>query len=211
MYCEGCEGWCVGGACQEFPAGRSAGTIDIDGLTVPMTMTWMNGYYAQSPSNPPDDLFEPGASITVSAAGDEVEAFAATVTGVATVEPDLVGSCDNEWHVARGEDAEITWADPVAGTRVRLRIPGPNNGHGMPPRAVIECEGPDVGRFVVPAALIDGLPDLETTDPCAGIACEGYDCPPSSLARYSRATAAAGAETVDVRAEAEVIFYVFDD
>jgi hypothetical protein len=81
----------------------------------------------------------------------------------------------------------------------------------MPPRAVIECEGPDAGRFVVPAALIDGLPELDTPEPCAGIACEGYDCPPSSLARYSRTTVAAGAETVEVRAEAEVIFYVLDD
>jgi hypothetical protein len=210
-YCEGCEGWCVSGTCVDWPAGRSAGPITIGGLSVPVTMTWMNDYYTQSPANPPDDLFDPGASITVSAPGDEVAAFTATVTGVEAVAPDLIGSCDNELHIARGEDAVLTWADPVPGSRVRLLVPSVNNGHGMPPRAVIECEGPDAGQLAIASALIDGLPPFEHTDACAGIACEGRDCPPATVARYTRAVAAAGAETVEIRAQSKVLFYVYDD
>jgi hypothetical protein len=212
MYCEGCEGFCAGGVCRDWPVGRSAGTITIGGLVRPLTLTWMNDYYAQSPQpQPGDDLFAPDAAITVAAAGDEVAGFTAHVGGVAPIAPRLAGACANELHVTHGEDLAITWPDPVAGARVRLRLPSPNNGHGMPPRAVIECEGRDTGAFTVPAALIDGLPDLVETDACAGVACAGFDCPPASLARYTRATAAAGAETVVVRAEAEVDFYLFDN
>lgn len=210
MYCEGCEGLCVGGVCRDWPLGRSAGTITITGLVQPMTLTWTGDYYAQS-FFPMGDLFAPGAAIGVTAAGDEVSGFGATVAGVTAIAPDLDGSCHNELHVTRGEDLAVTWPDAVAGTRVMLRLPGPNNGHGMPPRAVIECEGPDTGGFVVPASLIDVLPDLVETDACAGVACAGFDCPPSTLARYSRAAATAGAEHVTIRAVAEVDFYLFDD
>jgi hypothetical protein len=211
MYCEGCEGFCVSGVCTEWPVGRSAGTITITGMAgvSPLTLTWMDSYYSNSPQ-PPRDMFDPGDAISVTAAGDAVAGFAASVTGVEEIDPDLVGACGNEMRLVRGEDKRVTWSDPVAGARVYLRLPSPNNGHGMPPRAVIECEGPDTGQLTVPAALIDGLPDLADTDACDGVACVGVDCPPSSLARYTRTVVPAGDETVVVRVENEVDFYLFD-
>jgi hypothetical protein len=209
-YCEGCEGVCISGVCHDWPRGRSAGEITITGLAVPLTLTWTGDYYSQQPF-PPDDVFDAGDAITVTADGDEVAGFTAGATGVEAIAPRLAGSCDNELRLTRGEDAEITWPDPVPGARVRLRLPSPNNGHGMPPRAVIECEGPDAGRMVVPAALIDALPDLVETEACDGVACVGVDCPPSSLARYTRAAVAAGSETIELRVQSEVLFYLFDD
>jgi hypothetical protein len=92
-----------------------------------------------------------------------------------------------------------------------MRIPSPNNGHGLPPNAVIECEGPDVGELRIPAALIDGMPDFFEADSCSGIACVSIDCPPATIARYAGATVTAGSEAVSLRVESEVTFLVHDN
>jgi hypothetical protein len=87
---------------------------------------------------------------------------------------------------------------------VRLVLNSDNAGHGLPLHAIIECQAPDAaGEIVVPAALIEQLPEFEFL----GI-CVGHDCPPSSLARRARATVAAGDAVVELVVASEVQFWV---
>jgi hypothetical protein len=90
-------------------------------------------------------------------------------------------------------------------------MPLSNNGHGLPPNAVIECEGSDTGSVTIPARLIEAFPALVTADTCSGIACVSIDCPPSTLARYRSGSAAAGSEQVELRIQSEVKFYLVHD
>jgi len=210
-YCSvECNGFCVDNVCREFPTYHSAGTIHVSGLWEPVTLTYRSGYYEIDPFPVPSDMFAEGDPITATAVGDEVPAFTISGRGVATLSANLTGACDNELHIQRGQDAVITW-DKVGGSRVRLRIPSPNNGHGMPSRAVIECEGPDTGQFRVPSAMIDAMPDFVETNGCDGIACVGIDCPPSSLERYTSTTATAGTVPVVLDVESHVTFQVYDN
>jgi hypothetical protein len=64
---------------------------------------------------------------------------------------------------------------------VKLTINSPNQSHGNPYLAVVECDVPDsAGEITVPAAMVDALPELTAF----GI-CVLRDCPASTLIRYS--------------------------
>lgn len=207
-YCEACTGYCVGGECQPWPTNRDAGRITVSGLRAALTLQWMQGYYGQEQFPLPADLFEPGDAITASAPGADVAGFSVEATGVAPIDPDLEGACASEVRLVDGADTIVTWSAPQPGARVRLWMPSPNNGHGLPPRAVLECEGPDTGSMRIPAPLIEAFPELITGDTCDGIACVSVDCPPSTIARYSQGAATAGDESVALRVQAEVNFYL---
>ena len=209
-YCTSCTGFCVDDVCHDWPTYRDAGRITISGTTTEATLTFSSGYYAVSPFPLPDDLFAPGDAVTATAQGADVPAFTAEATGVATLEPELQGACANEVTFTRGQDNEITWAQPVAGARVRLRIPSVNRGHGLPPQGLIECEGADTGRMRIGSALLAAMPDFVEIDGCSGIACAGVDCPPAAIARYTRGTATAGSEPVTLRVESTVTFVIKD-
>lgn len=210
-YCPGeCDGWCVDTECHEFPVAQSAGTITTTGLSRAVTLTYNSGYYASQPDPLPAELFDAGDPVGITAAGADVPGFSLAATGVDGVSPDLTGPCDNEWHLTRGQDAVLHW-NRVAGSRVHLRIPSPNRGHGLPSIAVIECEGPDEGQAVIPAAFVAAMPDFQEIQGCDGIACVGNDCPPASIARYTAATTTAGGETVVLRVESTASFLVYDN
>jgi hypothetical protein len=209
-YCGECSGWCVGDTCQPFPTYRSAGRITTTGLSAAVSMSYESGYYAVSPWPLPAELFAAGDAISVTAAGAEVPGFTVAARGVATVEPDFTGECENEWHVTRGQEGVITW-DAVAGSRIRVWIPSVNNGHGLPSRAVIECEGPDTGELRIPAAMIDAMPGFVETVGCDGLSCVGVDCPPSTFARYSQATTTAGDQDIVLRVASQVTFIPYED
>jgi hypothetical protein len=205
--CGDCSGWCNGDVCHEWPTYREAGRITTSGLATTVTLDWETGYYGISPWPLPDDLFGAGDAIEVTAAGGELAGFTVTATGVAAIEADLDGECDNEWRVTRGQDAVLHW-DRVTGSRVHLWVPSPNNGHGLPSNAVIECEGPDTGELTVAAALIDEMPGFIEVDACDGVSCVGIDCPPATLSRYAAGTATAAGEPVELRVESRVTFIV---
>jgi hypothetical protein len=211
-YCPGpCSGFCVDDVCHDFPTYRDAGRITFTGLSDSVSMTFSSGYYAPDSFPVPTDLFDAGDAVTASAQGADIPAFTLAATGVATLGATLSGTCENEWHIQRGQDAVIQWSDPVVGTRVRLRLPSENAGHGLPSLGVIECEGPDTGELRVPAALIDAMPDFRDVDGCGGLACVNIDCPPSTMARYSAASTTAGGAPVVLRVESEVTFIVHDN
>jgi hypothetical protein len=210
-YCEDCNGFCVGGACQPWPTNRDAGRITVGGLEAALTLQWMQGYYGQEQYPLPADLFGAGGAITASAPGAEVEGFSVEAEGVAPIDPDLEGACASEVTLRDGADTVVTWSDPQPGARVRLWMPSPNNGHGLPPRAVIECEGPDTGSMRIDASLTAAFPALIVADTCDGIACVSIDCPPSTVARYSQGAGVAGDEPVALRVQSEVFFFLVDE
>ncbi len=205
-YCQECTtGLCIGGECRAYPTYRSAGRITIDGLSTGVTLSWQDGWYNVDQYQLPEDLFDAGAGITASAPGAEVAAFTVQATGVAPIDPDLEQGCDGELTLVSGQDEVVTWSEPGDG-RVRLWMPSQTGAHGLPPNAVIECEGPDTGSIRIPSALIDAFPVLPRSDTCQGVACVLIDCPPSTIARHSTASAAAGDQTVELRIESQVIF-----
>jgi hypothetical protein len=210
-YCVDCNGFCVDGECQDFPTYRQAGSIAITGLASAVTLTWQYGYYNPAQAPLPEDLFGPGDAVTATAPGAEVDGFTVTASGVAPIEPELGGSCASELRLTDGQDTVLSWSDPDPEARVRVWMPSPNNGHGLPSNAVIECEGTDTGSLTIPAALIEAFPALVEADTCSGIACVSIDCPPSTLSRYRSGSAAAGSEQVELRIQSDVVFYLIHD
>jgi hypothetical protein len=214
MYCpsDPCPGFCVDDVCHPWPSYRDAGRVTFVGLQTSIGLTFDTGYYAPDSFPIPTELFDAGDPITAAAAGAAAfPAFSLHASGVETFSPTLTGDCDNIWQVARGQDATISWSQPVAGSRIRMRIPSTNNGHGLPPNAVLECEGPDLGQLTVPSALLAAMPDFFTPDSCSGIACVSIDCPPASIARYTGETITVAGESVAFRVESEITFTVDDD
>ena len=212
-YCPGeCSGFCVDDVCHEFPTYRDAGHITFTGLSSALGMTFDAGYYAPDSFPVPTDLFDDGDAIGATASGADFGSFLLAAYGVPALTPTFAGTCENEWHIQRGQDAVLQWTNPDPGSRIRVRIPSPNAGHGLPSLAVIECEAPDTGELHVPAALIDAMPDFQEVDGCQGLACVTLDCPPSTMARYDRSsTTTAASEPVALRVESEVTFVVHDN
>lgn len=208
-YCADCDGFCVADECRPWPTYRSAGRIQLTGLSVPLALSWNQGRYDPDPLVAPEDLFGDAARITASAPGDAMEGFTVGAYGVATIDPELGGTCRGALIPSEEGDTIVTWAAPEPGARVRLWMPAPTNGHGLPPPAVVECEGRDTGELRIPKALLGALPGMGPAEQiCEGIFCAGRDCPPSTLGRYTEAEVTAGEETVGLRVQAELAFYV---
>jgi hypothetical protein len=212
-YCQTvpCTGWCIDDVCHDWPTYRDAGRITFTGLKDSVALTYQSGYY--TPDNFPieADLFDGGDAITATAAGAEFPGFTVAATGVGTLTGQFTGTCANEWHIARGQDAVLRWDSPIAGTRIRAWIPSENRGHGLPSIGVIECEGPDTGELRIASALVDGMPDFREVEGCGGIACVGIDCPPATIERYAKGTTTAGSETVDLWVGSQQTFLVYDN
>jgi hypothetical protein len=187
MFCS--NGVCTGrNQCTPFPMAATAGTLNVTGLNLAVSMTpdpTLGRYYYQA--TPPADLFAPGAAITLNATGGFVPAFTARATGVPPLQAQIQGG---HIDLLAGQDYTLRWT-PATGagaaeTRVRLTVNSPNGGHGQPYKAIIECDAPDAaGELTVPRAMVDALPRLLAFAVCAGV-----DCPPSYVMRYSRGTAA---------------------
>ena len=212
-YCQTtpCNGFCVDDVCHPWPSYRDAGRVTFTGLSTSIGLTFDTGYYAPDSFPIPAELFDAGDPVTTAAAGAGFPAFTLAASGVDTLSPQLTGECSNIWQIARGQDATISWSNPMPGSRIRMRIPSVNNGHGLPPNALLECEGPDTGQLRVPAALVAAMPDFFEGDSCSGIACVSIDCPPATIARYSGASTTVGGEPVSFRVESAVTFTVHDD
>jgi hypothetical protein len=178
-FCEPfCNGVCVDeNVCEPFPTWVSAGDVVVTGLKAPLRLEADQtlGFYNPTSFPIPEDLFDAGDPISATAEGDVVPAFTLAAQGVAPLEsevgPDLV--------MVDGQDLEVTWTPAGGGDRIRLTLNSPNQGHGLPYRGIIECEGDDTGSLIVPRALIDTFPASFG----AGI-CVSIDCPPSQLVRY---------------------------
>jgi hypothetical protein len=188
-----CDGICdAAGVCHPLPTRESIGAVRIEGLA-PGDMTLsepVEGTYYND-GVLPEDIFDVNTSVSL-VAGD----FEISAGGPVALEADLEGE---RLELVAGVDAEITWTPGGRGDRVRLTLRSPNQAHGLPPSAIIECDGPDTGSFAIPGAWISRLPDS------AGLPiCVGHDCPPSELRRYR----AASADDIDLVVASERSFMV---
>jgi hypothetical protein len=190
QFCTDCDGICVGPEiCEPLPVYASAGTLDVTGLNVALSLA-PGQYWYSSQGAVPDDAFESDAIIEVAASGATIPAHTVAAEAVSTLVADLG---DEPVTLTDGADLTIRWTPEPGDARVRLLLNANNEGHGNPFAAIIECEGPDNGALTVPRALIEAFPPVQPVLP----GCEGSDCPASQLTRYRRSeVAVAGSRVV---------------
>lgn len=164
-----------GGACVVWPENVDVGTVVVEGLLAPVSMTPTavgKTYFATGLPHPP---FEPGAEIALSAGGGGHGAFAIESAGV-----DPLERGEAEWTVAAGQDLVVTWA-PGTVSEASIALSLGVDQHGLSPGA-ITCEAPDTGSLVVPASLVDALLDLGVSGfPTGSLARETVDSTDTSL------------------------------
>ena len=141
------------GECRPWPRRLSAGVITLSGLKTPLTATPDDtGWYSVLPE-PPDDLFDPKAELTVSATGAEIPAFEARVRGVADMEPGWTG----EVKMVDGQPIHLSW--PKKGDGARVEVVFQIGWHGKPPTDIIWCEADEAaGGVEIPASFVDQFP-----------------------------------------------------
>ena len=112
--CENTQ-YCTGdGECEEWPAYRPAGELTIGGLTQPLALTpHDSGFYLMA--DLPTDLFDEGATVTLTAAGGETPAFET----LAVAPPMLVPEIPCELDLAEGDDLVLTWDPDDGGATIR--------------------------------------------------------------------------------------------
>lgn len=201
-----CDEWCGGvcvdtNVCQPWPTYVSAGMLTFSGVKGHVNLRFDPSYGYATAAVPPADIFDDGATVTLSAAGATVPAFSLGVTAPATLETNLASG---EVDMPNGQDFEVIWT-PAGSGRVRLTLNSNNRGHGHPFDAIIVCDVDDIGRLTVPRALVEAFPETMAWEACAG-----SDCPPSSLMRYARATLPAGdgSSEIEFFVASEVLFGV---
>ena len=148
---------CLGqvGACAA-PEGVSAGTLDITGLWQPLSLEpgWNAQHWADSV---PREVFADDAVVTVTAAGDALDAFSLTAGGVEPIESELV---DTEQPPLGDGPAPFSWTagDPAGGARVRLEINAADVCHAGAHWLVLECDADDTGSLVVSPEVLAAIP-----------------------------------------------------
>jgi hypothetical protein len=116
----------------------SAGTIEITGTVAPLTLEPMGTegliFYDSIVS---DDLFEPGAILSVSASGAEVPAFSGEVTAPATLE-----DVQFPTSISRSKGATVTWtAADSSGMWLTIVAEGRDTRQGL------LCRTDDTGTY----------------------------------------------------------------
>lgn len=198
-----CDGICVDtNECVPWPTYASAGRVELEGLKSSLALVPEPplDYYNPSSFPVPEDLFDTCDSITATAAGAEVPAFSVSAVGVDDLSPDVTGvniTLEDE------KDFTLTWEPSGCDARVRLTLNAPNQAHGLPYAAIIECDGPDTGSLTVPRSLIEAFPASSGQAICVLI-----DCPLSTFTRYTRGTASIGDDEVELIVASELQFGV---
>lgn len=177
---------CVPGpACVALPEGRSAGAITITGTTPSLALTYagQGQYFANA--DPPADVFAKGASLAITAAGGELAAFTATLTGVGDL-ADTFGAV----ALVDGASTTVNWTPAGDGSRIELVLQ--LGWHANPPEAVIFCQAPDsAGAIVIASEIVKDFPYFEGM---------GLFQVPSWVQRVSRATVASAAGPIAIYA-----------
>jgi hypothetical protein len=136
------------GTCIDAPRQKSVGTVVIDGLLIDVAMepNAVNGYQDTSVPHPP---FAPGAAITLTAAGGELQSF--TLHGIG-IEP--IATPATVWTMTAGQPLDIAWT-AGAGER-EIYVTFNVDQHGNSP-VTMHCGLPDTGSATIPASLVDAL------------------------------------------------------
>ncbi len=144
---------------------------------------YLVGHYAET--DLPADLFGSGDPVMASLSGDQFPPLVGlTARGVAPIDIDLAGV----WLPLLDEqDTVITWTPgPDPSACVEVVINGHNAGHGLPLDAILHCVTQDSGSLAIPATLAQDFPTGEWLGEFNGTCCEGLDCLPSELSRFTR-------------------------
>lgn len=144
-----------GGFCIDTSLKQSVGAVTVEGMETPLEVE-PNGLtltYSQI-VNDPYPGFVAGAEITLTAAGDDLEPFTLTASGVGQIESD-----ETEILVERDSPTALTWEAPESegSSRVHIKLDLTVHGTNM---GWIECDVPDTGAFEIPADLVTGLIEL---------------------------------------------------
>ncbi len=191
------------GVCRGWSEFLSAGTITLGGLTASVSLRQSSGYYSAEPTQIPGDLFAADSTISASAPGDTFPAFNLTTSGVAPLEFTPPDGNSDELRLTDGADVVVSWSNRDNGSRVKLRLPTPNQAHGLPSLFVIECEGLDTGSFVIARRLVEALPLMQRAEICVG-----HDCPLSTLERYRSGKDETGPAELRLSAISQTSFYL---
>jgi hypothetical protein len=158
-------------------ASLSAGAITITGTTEPLTLTQPSAGEVYVPDgDPPTNLFEPGATLTVAAAGDAVPAFTGTV-----VAPVPLADVVFPVALSRASSATVTWTADTAPAMWLLV-----NSATATEDAML-CRTTDTGSFTLTPAALALLPTPVTKVSIA-------------IYRLDETMVAAGAWTIYLRA-----------
>jgi hypothetical protein len=149
-----CDGGCpydtyctADGACAPEPVFADAGTLDIGGLSKPLTVEPAAGRYLLHEALPAE-LFDPGDPVDLAASGGAIAAFTASTTGVGPL--DVALPC--ETVPTAGQDLTLAWT-PSGDPAARIRWDMVQDVHlAQGPR--LRCEVADTGSLTVPAALV---------------------------------------------------------
>ncbi len=149
--CSSGEACSQAGTCIPYPERLETGVVTLAGLEVDVVMSPRadKRYFETTLPHP---VFRPGAAISLTSTGGELGPLALSGRGFAPLE--LIGSL---WTVQAGQPLVVEWVVPEASddeTSFQLTINV--DQHGTAP-TVLACEGPDSGRFEVPATVIDAL------------------------------------------------------
>lgn len=182
---------CVGdGACEAPPPAIGVGDITVTGLKAALTMhpeTEYHYYVGTFVPEPADgDVFDAGAEITASAAGDDLPAFTVTGLGVA----DLASTLACPLTFVDGGALEVHWTPgEQPGDRIRFGLQSGNHGAQF---AHIVCDTADSGALTVDATLL------------ATYLSESRPVESWSLSRRREAHRAAGSAVVALITESDV-------
>ncbi|HUQ06539.1 MAG TPA: hypothetical protein VM261_28745 [Kofleriaceae bacterium] len=176
--------------CTPFAQNASAGRITVGGLRAPLAFAPGAFGYVPEPA-PSDDLFDPGAAITVSAPGDVTPAFSVSLTA-----PAPLAAPFQNLTLRDGDDATITWT-PAGGGARSIQVALVVGWHGAPPEAMMICETDDDGSLTIPGALVSALPRASSS----------LESHPSWILRFDRAVVAAPAGPVEIVAGSQVSLY----
>jgi hypothetical protein len=144
------------GTCEPAPVKVDAGSVSIEGLAAPLTMSAnsANNYIPPPGTQLAYPAYTPGADIRLSAQGGEAPAFELRGRGVAELELP-----EGEISVAEGEAVVLRWTpDPASGSGVRVHVDLDIAHHGGI-FARIDCDAEDDGMLEIPASLVSQLLD----------------------------------------------------
>jgi hypothetical protein len=147
------------GNCLPYPRNLNAGTVTVTGLLaeVEMEPNVVNTYQNTSVPNPP---FEADSLLTLTATGDEVDAFTLYGYGV----PTLVVT-DDTWTMTDATDLEIHWTGAESEGRIFASFNV--DQHGNTPVTLV-CDLDDTGTATVPASMVSLLLDYGVTGAATG-------------------------------------------
>ncbi len=141
--------------CVPTPMKVSAGTVSVSGTATPISED-PNGItldYNET-INDPYPAFNSGDALTLSAAGDEADAFSLSGEGVG-----LMTTSASTVELVESQPIELSWDATGASDNSTVEIELTVNAHGGTP-AWISCETEDTGSFSIPADIVGQLVDL---------------------------------------------------